>query len=423
MDEYISFDDVVIVPGPTPVEPHEIDIAGKVSSRVELALPVVSSPMDTVTEYRMAIALARLGAVGVIHRNMSIQEQVEHVKKVKEANPSYWTETPRIGYGETVESAIFRMEESGVGAGIIIKPDGSRWIIVADAGDTRYWLDKAMWTARILTMIKPLPSLDGEGRLIVGAAVSPYDVKRAVELERAGADFLVTDVAHLHNQNAVSALSKLVKSVSIDVVAGNLGTKQGVLDVVTRAEGVAGLRMGISSGSICITGEVAGTAVPTLTAVMNAREALEEVGLFGRLPIIADGGIRGPGDAAKAIIAGASSVMVGRFLAGTEESPGPKIRVGDKVYKTYRGMASRGAMERRHASDRYSKPSKAVEEGVEGLVPYSGPVEKKLAEMVFGLQAALGYAGAYNVVSAWKASLARVTPNTRSEIKPHDIIT
>ncbi len=423
MDEYISFDDVVIVPGSTPVEPHEIDIAGKVTRHIELALPVVSSPMDTVTEYQMAIALGRLGAVGVIHRNMSIEEQVNQVRRVKEANPSYWASSPRIGYSESVDSAIFRIEESGVGAGVVIKPDGSRWFMIADTANAHYWLEKVMWMSRILTMLKPLPSLDGEGRLIVGAAVSPYDVRRAIELERAGVDFLVTDVAHLHNQNAVTALSKLVKSVGVDVVAGNLGTRQGVLDVIAKAEDVAGLRMGISSGSICITGEVAGTAVPTLTAVMNARSALEELGLFGKIPIMADGGIRGPGDAAKAVIAGASSVMVGRFLAGTEESPGPKIRVGDKTYKTYRGMASRGAMERRHASDRYSKPSKAIEEGVEGLVPYSGPVEKKLAEMVFGLQAALGYAGASNIPSAWSARLARVTPGSRSEIRPHDIIT
>ncbi len=423
MDEYISFDDVVIVPGPTPVEPHEIDIAGKVTKHIELSLPVVSSPMDTVTEYQMAIALGRLGAVGVIHRNMSIEEQVSQVRRVKEANPSYWASVPRVGYNESVDSAIFRMEESGAEAGVVIKPDGSRWFVISDSANAQYWLEKAMWMSRILTMLKPLPSLDGEGRLIVGAAVSPYDIRRALELERAGVDFLVTDVAHLHNQNAVSALSKLVKAVGVDVVAGNLGTRQGVLDVIAKAENVAGLRMGISSGSICITGEVAGTAVPTLTAVMNARSALEELGLFGKIPIMADGGIRGPGDAAKAVIAGASSVMVGRFLAGTEESPGPKIRVGDKTYKTYRGMASRGAMERRHASDRYSRPSKAIEEGVEGLVPYSGPVEKKLAEMVFGLQAALGYAGASNLQSAWSARLARVTPGSRSEISPHDIIT
>jgi IMP dehydrogenase len=258
---------------------------------------------------------------------------------------------------------------------------------------------------------------------MVGAAVSPFDLERAKLLERSGADFLVTDVAHLHNRNALQALTRLVKSVSIDVVAGNIGTREAVLDILSTAENVGGLRVGISSGSICSTGEVAGASVPTLQAVFNARSALEELGLQGKIPIIADGGIRGPGDIVKAVIAGASAAMAGRLFAGTEESLGMKIRVGGKIFKTYRGMASRGAMERRYAADRYSRPSKQLEEGVEGLVPYSGPAAKVVAEVFFGLQAGLGYAGASSVEEAWqRGKLARVTPAGRSEIKPHDII-
>ncbi len=420
--EYLTFDDVVIVPGKSPVEPHEVNIAGMATRSIHLSIPVLSSPMDTVTEARMAIALARLGAVGVIHRNMSRSEQAEMVKRVKTAIPSPWMEAGRASVKERIEDAIDRMIEAGVEASILL--DGSRMagVLLAPNADPGVWHGKVVWLWRMLTTIKPVPSIDSEGRLLVGAAVSPYDIDRARLLEEAGADFLVTDVAHLHNDNALSMLKKLVKEVSVDVVAGNLGTREAVLDVLSRVEGVGGLRMGISSGSICSTGEVAGAAVPTLTAVMNARSALEELGLHGKIPVIADGGIRNPGDAAKAIIAGASSVMLGRYLAGTLEAPGSVLNVGGRRYKPYRGMASRGAMERRYASDRYSRPSKVLEEGVEGLVEYVGSVVSRLGEMALGLQAALGYAGAPTLRDAWSSRLAKVTPQGRSEVKPHDII-
>ncbi len=420
--EYLTFDDTVIVPGLSPVEPHDVDITGMATRGIHVSIPVLSSPMDTVTEDRMAIALARLGAVGVIHRNLSREEQASMVKRVKEAVPSPWMEVPRASIREDPGILPMRMTESGSRALLLLDGPRLAGILLDPSADPGVWHGKAVWLWRLMTTIKPMPSLDSEGRLLVGAAVSPYDIERAKALEKAGADFLVTDVAHLHNENALGMLSRLVKSVSIEVVAGNLGTREGVLDTLTKAEEVAGLRMGISSGSICSTGEVAGAAVPTLTAVLNARSALEELGLTDKIPVIADGGIRNPGDAAKAIIAGASSVMLGRFLAGTLEAPGPVISVGGKRYKPYRGMASRGAMERRHAADRYSRPSKALEEGVEGLVEFTGSVVARLGEMALGLQAALGYAGAPNIRRAWSASLARVTPQGRSEVKPHDVI-
>jgi len=420
---FLTFNDVVIVPGLSPVEPSEVELSSRVSRGVTVSVPLASSPMDTVTDHRMAVLLARLGAVGVIHRNMSVEEQVEEVRRVKEANPSMWAEVPRVDSPEALEDLVLRLEETGAGAAIVYHGGEPAGVFLAEGVDQEYWLSKARGVRILVEYVNPAPTTDEEGRLMVGAAVSPFDLERARALVRAGADFLVTDVAHLHNVNALSALARLVKEVSVDVVAGNLGTKEGVLDTLSKAEDVAGLRMGISSGSICVTGVVAGAAVPTLTAVLEAREALEELGLHGRVPIIADGGIRNPGDAAKALIAGASSVMVGRFLAGTEESPGVKVRVGGRVYKTYRGMASRGAMERRHAADRYSRPSKAIEEGVEGLVPYEGSAAYKLAEMATGLQAALGYAGAASVADAWKARLARITPIGAQEVKPHDVIT
>ena len=420
---FLTFNDVVIVPGLSPVEPSMVDISGYASRNIPLAIPVLSSPMDTVTEDRMAILLARLGAIGVIHRNMSREEQAEMVRRVKNANPSLWAELPRVDSPEALEDLVLRLEETGAGAALVYHGGEPVGVFVRDGASIEYWASKARGLSLLLQLVNPAPTTDEEGRLMVGAGISPFDIERAKLLDKAGANLLVVDVAHLHNKNALSALKRLAKEVTADIVAGNLGTKQGVIDTISTVEKVDGLRMGISSGSICSTGEVAGAAVPTLTAVLNAREALEELGLHGKIPIIADGGIRNPGDAAKAIIAGASSVMVGRFLAGTDESPGPKIRVGGRVYKTYRGMASRGAMERRHAADRYSRPSKALEEGVEGLVPYSGSAVAKLAEMATGLQAALGYAGAASVEEAWRARLARITPIGAEEVKPHDIIT
>ncbi len=421
--EFLTFNDVVIVPGFSPVEPSEVDITGYASKSIPLSIPLLSSPMDTVTEHRMAILLARLGAVGVIHRNLSIEDQVREVTLVKNASPSLWAELPRVDSPESLEDLLLRLEETGVDAALVYHGGEPVGVFVRSGADYSYWTGKARGMMLLLTHVNPAPTTDEEGRLMVGAAVSPFDLERAKALEKAGADLLVVDVAHLHNRNALSALARLAKEVSVDVVAGNLGTREGVLDTLSRVEETAGLRVGISSGSICSTGEVAGAAVPTLTAVLNARSALEELGLLGKIPVIADGGIRNPGDAAKAIIAGASSVMVGRFLAGTEESPGAKIRVGGRIYKTYRGMASRGAMERRYAADRYSKPSKALEEGVEGLVPYEGSAVAKLAEMATGLQAALGYAGASSIREAWRARLARITPIGAEEVKPHDVIT
>ncbi|MEB3851943.1 MAG: IMP dehydrogenase [Desulfurococcales archaeon] len=421
--EFLTFDDVVIVPGLAPVEPGLVDVSGRVSVGRPLSVPLVSSPMDTVTGWRLAALLARAGALGVIHRNMSVEEQVGEVRRVKGAVPSIWFEVPKISPEEPFLMAKLRIEEVGAGAGVVLDRGGFHGVILLPGADASLWAGKAEAVRLLFETVKPMPTIDEEGRLAVGAAVSPFDIRRARELERAGADVLVVDVAHLHNANALSALRRLVKDVSVDVVAGNLGTREGVLDTLAKAEGVAGLRVGISSGSICSTGEVAGAAVPTLQAVLNARSALEELGLHGRVPIVADGGVRNPGDAAKALIAGASAVMGGRIFAGTEEAAAPKVRVGGRVYKPYRGMASRGAMEARYAADRYSKPSKAIEEGVEGLVPYRGSALAVVAEYASGLQAALGYAGASSVPEAWaRGRLARVTPVGVREVRPHDVV-
>ncbi|MEB2837035.1 MAG: IMP dehydrogenase [Desulfurococcales archaeon] len=421
--EFLSFDDVVVVPGLASVEPSSVDISGRLSAGRRLAVPVASAPMDTVTGWRLAALLARAGAIGVIHRNMSVDEQVAEVRRVKNESPSIWAEIPKAGPGEPLASLEMRLEEAGAGAAVVVDGGVIRGVYLRRGVDAGYWAGKAEALRVLYETVRPEPTLDDYGRLAVAAAVSPFDVGRAKALDEAGVDVLVVDVAHLHNREALHSLARLVREVSAEVVAGNLGTREGVLDTLSIAEGVAGLRVGISSGSICLTGEVAGASVPTLQAVLNARSALEELGLHGRVPIVADGGIRNPGDAAKALIAGASAVMGGRIFAGTEEALAPKVSVGGRLYKPYRGMASRGAMAARYAADRYSKPSKAIEEGVEGLVPYRGSALGVVAEMAAGLQAALGYAGASSVREAWeKGRLARVTASGRAEIRPHDVI-
>lgn len=420
--ELLTFDDVVILPGLAPVDPSDVDLSSRVTRSIEVSIPLVSSPMDTVTEWRMATVLARLGSVGVIHRNMSLEEQIGNVRRVKSQSPSPWSEVPRVDESEPIENVELRLLETGAAAAAVFKGSRFRGVFIMAGHDAGFWGGKASALVQLLLLLKPLPTIDGEGRLRVGAAISPFDVDRARALEKAGADFLVTDVAHLHNREALRSLAKLAKEVSIDVVAGNLGTKQGVLDTLAVAENVAGLRVGISSGSICSTGEVTGASMPTLSAVMDAFEALRELGAEEKVPIIADGGVRNAGDAAKALIAGASAVMVGRLLAGTEEAPAPRVSLGGRLYKPYRGMASRGAMERRYSVDRYTRNAKIVEEGVEGLVPYKGSAVEVLLEFVGGLQAALGYAGVASVREAWSASLARVTAQGLGEVRPHDVI-
>ncbi|MDP8003260.1 MAG: IMP dehydrogenase [Caldisphaera sp.] len=418
INEFLTFDDVVIVPGKASLEPSMVNIKGRISKSVELQIPVASSPMDTVTEWRLAAIMARLGAIGIIHRNMSKEVQANQVVKVKQEDQSLWAEVPKVDIDSILRNALFQNSDF--------------FAIVSDKGiegmlfkiGTNYPLEskKIDYLAKLLSMINIRPSIDENGRLRVGAGISPFDIERAKVLDKAGADVLVVDVAHLHNENALNSLAKMSKEVRADIVAGNLGTIEGVKDVISKIENIAGLRVGISSGSICLTGEVAGASVPTLTATINARKALEEMGLFGRIPIIADGGIKNAGDFAKAIIAGASSIMVGRYLACTEESAGIKIKIGDKIFKQYRGMASRSAMEKRYAEDRYSKPSKTVEEGVEGIVPYCGSAISSLSELALGLQASLGYAGAVNIEEAWKGKLARITSIGAKEIGVHDIM-
>jgi IMP dehydrogenase len=261
---------------------------------------------------------------------------------------------------------------------------------------------------------------DDEGQLLCAAAVSPFDIERAKKLDKY-VDILVIDVAHFHNTRVFESVKKMLSEVRADIVAGNLGTYDAAVDVITKLDGVAGLRVGVGSGSICITTEVMKAGAPTLYAVAKVADALRDQG--AELPIIADGGIRSAGDIAIALAAGASAVMSGNLFARCKEAPGTIMAIGGRYYKQYRGMGSPSAMARRYTLDRYSMPAKGIAEGVEGWVPYKGEASAVVQELVAGLRASMGYAGAKNIRELWeKAKFAIVTSAGAEETRPHDIL-
>jgi IMP dehydrogenase len=347
-----TFRDFILLPGRSEVEPGEIDLSSRLTRRIKLRLPLVSSPMDTVTEWRMALEMARLGGAGAIHRNMPVDKQLDQVRKVK---------------------------KSGVQA----------------------------------------LSTDDKGRPLVGASVSPLDAERCRALDRV-ADFLVADVAHFHTSRVIGAARRLLPDLSADFVPGNVGTRRAVFDIVDELPRVDGFRAGIGSGAICITSEVTRVGAPTLFAVAEVASGLEERKLD--LPVIADGGIRGPGDAALAFAAGASVAMLGSLLAGTDEAPS-RISVHDgRRFKTYRGMASAAARKERFAIDRYTVPAKGLDEGVEALVPYVGGAEQVVRRMENGLKAAFGYAGGSCIRGMWEnASFGTVSAMGAAELGAHSL--
>jgi IMP dehydrogenase/GMP reductase len=345
-----TFRDFILLPGRSEVEPSAIDLSSRVSKNVRVDIPLVSSPMDTVTEHRLALEMARLGGAGAIHRNMPVDEQVEQVKRVKRS-------------------------------GVEVK------------------------------------NTDDRGRPLVGASVSPLDKERCMALD-GHVDFLVADVAHFHTSKVIEASRKLLPELSSDFIAGNVGTRQAVFDILDELPRVEGFRAGIGSGSICITSEVTRAGAPTLFAVAEVTTALVERKVD--LPVIADGGIRGPGDAALAFASGASTVMLGAMLAGTGEAASVPVTRGGKKFKIYRGMASAAARKVRFAVDRYGVPAKGLDEGVEAYVPYSGRTEDVLRTMENGLRAAFGYAGAKDLQGMWKnASFGLVSEAGAAELGSH----
>ncbi len=350
--DVFTFRDFILLPGRSEVEPRDISLATNLTKKIKLSLPMVSSPMDTVTEWRMAAEMARLGGVGVIHRNLSVEDQVEQVRKVKAS----------------------RVEAKTV---------------------------------------------DDKGRPLVGASISPMDPRRCEALDKV-ADFLVADVAHFHNSNVLQAAAKVLPNLTKDFIAGNIGTRRAVHDIASELPRVDGFRVGIGSGSVCITSEVTRVGAPTLFAVAEVSTAASELNLD--IPIIADGGIRGAGDASLAFAGGASTVMLGSVLAGTDESPSKVVTRNGKKMKVHRGMASAAARKARYALDRYSVPAKGLDEGVEAYVNYSGKLEEVIDGFSNGLRASFGYAGARSIHDLWGvATFGQVSAVGYTELGVHSL--
>lgn len=462
----LTFNDVLLLPGWTTIEPSEADVRSRVTKKTQLNVPFVSSPMDTVTGSDMAIALARHGGLGVLHRNCTRREEVEMARNVKRAEALIIRDVVTVKKDSTVDDLIGLMEEHNIHGFPVVNDDDELVGIVtwrdfrlADRGlrvedvmtkevitaGEEIGLEEAkeilhehrieklpivdetgkvagLITMRDITLKGTYPDAvrDEEGRLICAAAISPFDLERAVALDEY-VDILFTDVAHFHNKNCFDAARKVLDSVSAELVVGNIGTYEAAEDCLTKIDGVSGLRVGIGSGSICSTSLVTRAGSPTLYACSQVADAVKDYG--SDATIIADGGIRNPGDIAVALAVGASCAMMGNVFAGTSESPGRLVALEGRYYKEYYGMGSAAARKKRYAQDRYSQPSKTINEGVEGWVPYRGGVTDIVSEFVGGLKAAMGYVGAKTIPEMWeKARLALVTERGAQEISPHDIM-
>ena len=465
-EKALTFNDVLLLPGWTTVEPNQADVKTRVSRNITLNIPLVASPMDTVTESEMAIALAREGAMGVLHRNCSAKEEVAMARSVKRAEALIIRDVITVNPDNTVDELLRLMEEHNI-KGFPVVEDGDRLVGIVTWRDVRLAESslkvKDVMTESVVTgtedtsldeamkilhehriekrpiidehrKVKGLITMkditlkgtyqdavrDEEGRLICAAAISPFDLPRAKALDRY-VDMLVLDVSHFHNSNCFDAAKEILKEVEADVIVGNIGTYEAAEDVITKLDGVAGLRVGIGSGSICSTSVVTRAGAPTLYATSRVADAVKKYG--SDIPIIADGGMRNPGDIAVAMAVGASCAMMGNVFAGCRESPGRLVAMEGRYYKEYYGMGSERARKKRYAQDRYSQPSKSVSEGVEGWVPYRGPVKDILGEFTGGLKAAMGYVGARTIPEMWdKARLALITERGAQEAAPHDIM-
>jgi IMP dehydrogenase len=473
----LTFDDVLLLPAESDVVPSEVDTTSRLTRNISVKVPLLSSAMDTVTEARMAIAMARQGGVGILHRNLSIEDQATQVDMVKRSEAGMVSNPITCGPDDTlaeVDALCGRYRVSGVPVvddsqlllGIItnrdmrFEDDMSRRVrevmtpmplITAPVGVdpeealrilAKHKVEKlplihpdgrlgGLFTVKDFVKADkyPLATKDADGRLIVGAAVGvgPDAEKRAHDLIDAGVDLLIVDTAHGHSRAVVEMVALLKRTTSIDIVGGNVATREGALALVEA--GADGIKVGVGPGSICTTRVVAGVGVPQISAIYEASLAARPAGV----PIIGDGGVQFSGDIAKALVAGADTVMVGSLLAGCEEAPGDVVFVNGKQFKAYRGMGSLGAMQSRGEARSYSKDryfqddvlsdDKLVPEGIEGMVPYRGPLSVVAHQLIGGLRASMGYSGASTIPELHaKGRFVRITAAGLKESHPHDVV-
>ena len=465
--EGLTFDDVLLVPAESHVLPNDVSTRTRLTRSIELAIPVASAAMDTVTEARLAIALAREGGIGIVHRNLSIDDQVAEVDKVKRSEAGMIVEPVTLPPHALVRDALELMARYKV-SGVPITDDAGVLVGILTNRDLRFEVDHEQPVSALMTSqdlvtapvgttlaeaeailhrnkIEKLPVVDADGRLRglitvkdiqkklqypdatkddrgrlrVGAAVGtgPDAVERAQALIGAGVDVLIVDTAHGHSAGVIEMVRKIKTVATCDVIAGNIATADAARALVDA--GADAVKVGIGPGGICTTRVVAGVGVPQITAIYDAAQAVD-------VPVIGDGGITSSGDIAKAIGAGADTVMLGSMLAGTDEAPGEVIIHQGERFKEYRGMASLGAMRRGYSKDRYfqghiDETEKLIPEGIEGRVPYKGPLSPVLHQLVGGLRQAMGYCGAATIADMKNAGFVRITGAGLRESHPHDV--
>jgi IMP dehydrogenase len=467
----LTFDDLLVVPAYSEVLPREVDISTRLTRNLRINVPLISAAMDTVTEYRMAIAMARHGGIGIIHKNMTIAQQAEQVRRVKRADSGMIMDPVTLERDATVGDAFQLMKENRIG-GIPIIDDKGLLVGILTNRDLRFEGDYSRPVTDLMTAenlitapvgttlqqaenilrehrIEKLPVVDNAGylkglitykdilklqshpnackdeygRLLVGAAVgvTADTLDRVEALSKVGADLVIIDTAHGHSRGVLNMVKEVKKAFpGLEVVAGNIATGEGAKALVDA--GVDGVKVGVGPGSICTTRVVAGVGVAQISAIYEASKAIEGSGV----PVIGDGGIRYTGDIVKAIVAGADTIMAGSLLAGSEESPGETIIYEGRKFKSYRGMGSVEAMQQ-GSKDRYFQDveddiKKLVPEGIVGRVPFKGTLAEVMVQYVGGLRAGMGYAGAKDIEALKKAQFVQITSSGIRESHPHDVV-
>ncbi|NOX16349.1 MAG: IMP dehydrogenase [Epsilonproteobacteria bacterium] len=464
----LTFEDVLMVPKYSEVLPKQVKLNSMLTKNISLNIPLISAAMDTVTEHRVAIMMARLGGIGIIHKNMSIEEQAREIRRVKKSESGIIIDPVSVHFDSSVQEALNIMSEFRI-SGVPVINDENTLIGILTNRDLRF---ETKYNKKVGEVMTPMPlitvskgttldqaeeifktnkieklpvvgkdnKLDGLitikdlkkrkeypnsnkdefGRLRVGAAIGVNQINRAEALVESGVDVLVLDSAHGHSKGIIDTVRKIKETLSVDIIAGNIATKEAALALIEA--GADGVKVGIGPGSICTTRIVAGVGVPQISAI----EECSEIGKAHGIPVIADGGIKYSGDLAKALAVGASSVMVGSLLAGTVESPGEVITYQGRQYKTYRGMGSIGAMAQ-GSTDRYfqdgTATDKLVPEGIEGRVPLAGSIKDVIHQLMGGLRSSMGYVGGKDIKDYQeKAEFVEITSAGLKESHVHDVI-